>query len=155
MKKWTDLKDFVGFSRSLKHTVVWLYLSGPTRGAEKWDHLHLLNPRSECLRRCRGLTYNFLRRSRHTLLYLFDHTCLRTINNFKSARLPQFCNELSTNRGAHVCVGLSSSEGKVFHLFRSVDLRSLTRWDNGLENRKLAGMEAGSKGKPDWGRGPY
>lgn len=35
---------------------------GLVREAEKWDHLHLLtsqNPRSECLRRLWGLTYNF------------------------------------------------------------------------------------------------
>lgn len=35
---------------------------GLARESEKWDHLHLLtsqNPRSECLRRLWGLTYNF------------------------------------------------------------------------------------------------
>lgn len=51
-----------------------------------------------------------LRPSRHTLLYLFHHTCLWAINNFRSvqyrgARLPQLCSKLSTNRRACVCMG--------------------------------------------------
>lgn len=62
------------------------------------------------------INLQLLQLSRHTLLYPFNHTCLRTINNFNRAhkyraRLTWLCWELSQAPGACVCMGLSSSLG--------------------------------------------
>lgn len=64
------------------------------------------------------INLQLLQLSRHTLLYLFNHTCLWTINNFNrahkcSAPLDPAIQRTVTNLGAYIYVrGLSSSLGK-------------------------------------------
>lgn len=152
--------NFLGFSRLLRHLTAWFYLSDVRPGKRGWEVrppalTYVPEPQERVSEKALRINLQLLRLSRHTVLYLFNHTCLWTINNFNrahkySARLTRPYSNLSQTpvlMYVWVCLHLWGNS-EVFHLLRGVNLwspGSVMRWDNLFGCRELAGMEAGSK----------
>lgn len=150
----------MGFSRLLRHLTVRFYLSAVRPGERGWGVrppalTYVLEPQERVSEKALRINLQLLLLSRRTLLYLFNHTCLWTINNFNGAReysapLTRLYSELSQTlvlMYVWVCLHLWGNS-EVFHLLRGVNLwspGSVMRWDNLFGCRELAGMEAGSK----------
>lgn len=116
-------QHFSGFSRLLRHLTVGFYLSCVRPGGRGREvrppaltYVSELQERES--EKALRINLQLLQLSRHTLLYLFNHTCLWTINNFNrahkcSAPLDPAIQRTVTNPGAYIYVrGLSSSLGK-------------------------------------------
>lgn len=123
-------QHFMGFSRLLRHLTVRFYLSAVRPGERGWGVrppalTYVLEPQERVSEKALRINLQLLLLSRRTLLYLFNHTCLWTINNFNGAReysapLTRVIQRTVTNPGAYVCMGLSSSLGKLWS-FPSVE----------------------------------
>lgn len=153
-------QHFIGFSQLLRHRTVWFYLSDVRLCKRGWEVrppalTYVPEPQKRVSEKALRINLQLLWLSRRTLLYLFNHTCLWTINNFNrahkySARWPGYtalCHKPPGLVYVWVCLYLWENS-EVFHLFGGVNLwstGSVMRWDNLFGYRELAGMEVGSK----------
>lgn len=83
-------QHFSGFSRLLRHLAVGFYLSyvrpgGRGREVRPPALTYIPELQERVSEKALRINLQLLRLSRHTLLYLFNHTCLWTINNFTRA----------------------------------------------------------------------
>lgn len=120
---------FLEFRRLWRHLTVWFYLSDVKSGQRGWEVrppalTYVPEPQERVSEKALRINLLLLQPSRHMLLYLFNHTCPWTINNFNRAHthvkthgvhLTRLCRELSQSLVLmYGCMALSSSLGKLW-----------------------------------------
>ncbi len=120
----------LGLQSALETLTVWFYLSDVRLGERGWEVrppalTYVPEPQEWVSAKALWINLQLLQLGRHRLSYLFNHTCLWTINNFNrahkySARLTRLCSILSQTpllMYVWVCLHLWGGS-EVFHLFR-------------------------------------
>lgn len=150
----TGKSNIQGQHLLLRHRTVWFYLSDVRLCDWGWEVrppalTYVPEPQKRVSEKALRINLQLLWLSRHTRLYLFNHTCLWTINNFNrahkySACWPGYaalCHTPPMLVYVWVCLYLWGN-AEVFHLFGGVNLwlpSSVMRWDNLFGYRELAG----------------